>query len=88
VIETVRELIPNNRLIILRILEEELETSRETVRSILVGDLGKRKMCSRFVMPCLTDKQKAGRLQVCQEFMQSVYDDRSLLDSIVTGDEI
>jgi hypothetical protein len=35
----------------------------------------------------VTDEQKALRLQACQEFIQSVDDDRSLPDSIVTGDE-
>jgi hypothetical protein len=35
----------------------------------------------------LTDEKKALRLQACQEFIQSVDDDRSLLDSIVRGDE-
>jgi hypothetical protein len=35
----------------------------------------------------LTDEQKAIRLQACQDFIQSVNDDRSLLDSVVMGDE-
>jgi hypothetical protein len=68
-------------------MEEELEISRETIRSFLVEDLGKRKICARFVPHYLADEQKALRLQTCQEFIQSVDDDRSLLGSIVTGDE-
>jgi hypothetical protein len=38
-IETVRELISTNRRMILRVMEEELQTSRETIRIILVEDL-------------------------------------------------
>jgi hypothetical protein len=66
----------------LRTIEEELEINRETVLRIFVGDLGKGKICARFVPHCLTNEQKALRLQACQEFIRSVDDDRSLLDSV------
>jgi hypothetical protein len=36
---------------------------------------------------CLTDEQKSVTLQACQEFIQSMDDDRSLLDSIIMGYE-
>jgi hypothetical protein len=39
------------------------------------------------VLPCLTDEQMSVRLQACQEFVQSMDDNRSLLDSIVMGYE-
>jgi hypothetical protein len=83
-IETVRELISTDRRMILLMLEEELEISRET----LVEDVGKQKSvtCAGFVPHCLTDEQKAIRLQACQDFIQSMNDDGSLLDSIVTDD--
>jgi hypothetical protein len=47
-IETVGELILTDRQIILRMMEEELEISKETIRKILMDDLGKRKICGRF----------------------------------------
>jgi hypothetical protein len=50
-------------------MEEELEISRETIRRILVEDLGKLMICARFVPHCLTDEQKTLRLQSCQEFI-------------------
>jgi hypothetical protein len=40
-------------------MEEELEISRETIRKILMKDLGKRKICAWFVPHCLADEQKA-----------------------------
>jgi hypothetical protein len=86
-IGTVRECISADRRMTLWMMEEKLEISRETILKILVEDLGKRKICARFVPYCLTEKQKALRLQTSQEFIQYLYDDRSLLDSIVTGDE-
>jgi hypothetical protein len=49
-----------------QLMEEELEISRETVRRILVQDIGKRKMNAWFVPRCLTDEQEAVRLQAYQ----------------------
>jgi hypothetical protein len=67
-IQTVRELISTVRRTTLRMMEEELEISRETIRSFLVEDLGKRKICARFVPHYLADEHNALRLQACQEF--------------------
>jgi hypothetical protein len=52
-----------------------------------VENLGKQKICTRFVPYCMTDKKKALRLEGCQEFIQFVDDDCSLTDSVRTGDE-
>jgi hypothetical protein len=52
-----------------------------------VEDFGKRKFSTLFIPHCLTDEQKALRLKACEEFIQSVHDDRSMLDSVATGDE-
>lgn len=46
-----------------------------------------RKICASSVPYCLTDEKKALRLEACQEFIQSVHDDCSLLDSVETGDQ-
>jgi hypothetical protein len=86
-VERVRQLISTDRRMTLRMMEMELHISRETIRKILMEDLGKRKICPRFVPHCLTDEQKALRLQACQEFVRSVNDHRSLLDSVVMGAE-
>jgi hypothetical protein len=85
-IEIVWELISTDRR--MTILKMEAEISRETIRRILVEDVGKQKSAiyARFVPHCLAEEQKALRLQVCQGFIQSMNDHRSLLDSIVTDD--
>jgi hypothetical protein len=67
--------------------EEELEIGRETIRKISVEDVRKQNICARFVPHCWTDEKTALRLQAYQEFIQSVDDDRSLLDSAVTAEE-
>jgi hypothetical protein len=85
-IETVRELIATDRQMTLW-TEEELEIGRERIRKILVEDFGKRKVCARFVPHSLMDEQKVLKLQACQEVIQSVDEDLSLLDSVVSADE-
>jgi hypothetical protein len=59
----------------LRMTAKELEISRETIRKILVEALKIRKICAGFVPHCLTEEQKAVRLQACQEFIWCVEDD-------------
>jgi hypothetical protein len=80
--ETLQELISTHRRMTLRMMEEELEISREAIRKITVEDLAKRDISRRSVPHCLPDEQKALRLQACQEFIRSVVHDGSLLDSI------
>jgi hypothetical protein len=56
-IETVRELISTDRRMILLMMGEELEISRETIRRILVEALGKREICDlRWVCSALFDR--------------------------------
>jgi hypothetical protein len=43
-------------------MAEELGISKDTVHTIVCEDLGKRKICSRFVPHKLTDEQKAKRM--------------------------
>jgi hypothetical protein len=78
-IETVREMISTDSRMSLQMMAEEPEISRETIRKILVEDLGKRKICARFVPHCVANERNAVRLQARQEFIQSVNDDCSLL---------
>jgi hypothetical protein len=62
IIETVCELIQTDCRMTLRMMEVELEISRETICKILMEDLRKQKTCARFVPHCLTNEQKALRL--------------------------
>jgi hypothetical protein len=64
-------------------MEEELKIGRETIHKILLKDPRQHMTCARFVLHCLTNEQKALRLQ---ELIQSVDDDNSLPDSITTDD--
>jgi hypothetical protein len=81
-IKTVQELISTDCHMTVRMMEEILEISRETIHKTLVEGLRKQKICTRFIPHCSTDEQKALRLQACQGFIQSLDDDRPLLDSL------
>jgi pyoverdine/dityrosine biosynthesis protein Dit1 len=67
--------------------EEQLQTIWETMRKIILEDLAKRKMYNGFVRYILSDEQTALRLQVYQEFIQSIEHDLSLLGSTATRHE-
>jgi hypothetical protein len=86
-IRTVWELISTDRQMTLRMMVEDLKIRRETISNILVKALRKWKIYTRFVSHRFTDEKKALKLQACQEFIHSVDDNHSLLDSAVTGDE-
>jgi predicted transcriptional regulator len=48
-LQKIREIIAVDGNFTVRMLAEELGTNRETVRHILTKDLGKKKVCARFV---------------------------------------
>jgi hypothetical protein len=52
-IETVQELISTY----CRMMEEELDISRKTIHSLLVEILRKWKICTLFVLRCLSDEE-------------------------------
>lgn len=83
----VRALVAADRRMTVRMLADELNMGKDTVHKILTEDLGKRKICSRFVPHFLTDDQKQCRMEACGELIDSADRDPLFLQSIVTGDE-
>lgn len=86
-IEKVKELLLSDRRTTLKMMEETLNINRETIRLIVTEDLGKRKLCARFVPHVLTDEQKKHRKDACKDLITTADANRNFLDSIVTGDE-
>lgn len=86
-IAKVRDYIANDRSATVRMMEEDLGINRETIRLIIKEDLGKTKVCSRFVPHHLTDDQKRGRVRHCRDLVSTAENNRNFLKSIVTGDE-
>jgi transposase len=48
-VEMISQLLLQNRHLSLRMIADEVNTGKDTVRKIVVEDLRKRKVCSRFV---------------------------------------
>ncbi|XP_054729334.1 protein GVQW3-like [Anastrepha obliqua] len=70
-----------------RMLAEELNSSTGTIWEILTDDLGKRKVCARFVPHQLNEDQKIARVEHCKDIISTGENDPDFLDSIITGDE-
>ncbi|EGI62804.1 FLJ37770-like protein, partial [Acromyrmex echinatior] len=62
-IEKVRDFVANfDRNASLKMMEEALNINRETIRTILHEDLGKTKVCAKFVPHTLRSDQKLARI--------------------------
>ena len=57
------------------------------MRKIVVEDLRKRKICSRFVPQSLTPEQKDRRIAACRDMIATAGSDPDFFKNIVTGDE-
>lgn len=86
-IEKVRDFVANDRNASLKMMEEALNIGKETIRLILHEDLGKTKVCAKFVPHTLTGEQKSFRVNHSKEVVAAARNDQNFLKSIVTGDE-
>ncbi|XP_054737795.1 histone-lysine N-methyltransferase SETMAR-like [Anastrepha obliqua] len=86
-VEKVREIIAVDENFTARVLAEELNSSTGTIWKILTDDLGKRKVCARFVPQQLNEDQKIVRVEHCKYTISTAENDPGFLDSIITGDE-
>ncbi|UYV70752.1 hypothetical protein LAZ67_8000486 [Cordylochernes scorpioides] len=68
-------------------IEKVLHINKETIRTILHEDLGKTKVCAKFVPHTLTGEQKSLRIALCRDIISAYENDSNFLKSIVTGDE-
>ena len=68
-VESVRRLLTEDRRTTLQMIADRLNIGKETVRQIVTEDLGKRKICPRFVPHALTTEQKQERFVYCQDLL-------------------
>ena len=71
-IEKVWELVRTDRRLTIRMMADQLGIDKELVRSILVDNLGMRKVCAKMVPRLLSEDQKTRRLHVCQDILQQL----------------
>jgi len=68
-------------------MADEFGVNRETIRQILVEDLGKRKVASRFVPHSLSGDQRHERVRYAKDIIRTALRNKNLLNSIVAEDE-
>jgi len=68
-------------------LGDEVNIGKDTVRKIVVEDLRKWKICSRFVPHSLTPEQKDQRIAACRDLIVTADSDPDFFKKILTGDE-
>ena len=54
-------------------MADKLGVNRETIRQILVEDLGKRKVASQFVPHALSDDQRHKRVQYTKDIIKTAW---------------
>ena len=86
-IEKVRKMLAQDQRLSLILTAEKLSISKDMVHTIVHDDLGKWKICSRFVPHKLTDEQKTKQMETSGDFISMCDQDPLFLENIVTGDE-
>jgi hypothetical protein len=82
-IAAVADLVKNGRLFATGMIAESLNIPKTVVLLILKEDLGKEKLCGRFVPHSLTPEQREDRVTSCQDSIAMADADKFLL--IITG---
>jgi hypothetical protein len=67
-------------------LADEVNIGKDTLRKIVLEDLRKWKICSRFIPQYLTPEQKDQRIAACQDLIATADSDPDFFKKIVTGD--
>ena len=75
-LESVGRLLTEDRRTTLQVIAGRLSIGKGTVRRIVTEDLGKRKICARFVPHALTTEQKQERVVYCQDLLLMGQDER------------
>ena len=83
----VRKRIQEEHCVSVRMMADEFGVHRETIRQILVEDLGERKVASRFVPHALSDDQRHECVQYAKDIIKTVRRNKNFLNSIVAEDE-
>jgi len=82
-VDRLRNLLRSDRRLGGRVIAEELTMNRETVRQIVKGYLGIRKISAKMVPRILTHDQKERRLHISSDLLRNA----EMFDRVITGDE-
>jgi hypothetical protein len=80
------DLVKIDRQIASRMITEFLNIHKTVVLRILRENLGKRRLCARFVPHSLTPEQREDRVTSCQDIIAMADADKHFFNKIITGD--
>jgi histone-lysine N-methyltransferase SETMAR len=83
-VDRVRTLVRSHRRLGVRLIPEELNMNRETVRQIITEDLGMRKISAKMVPQILTVDQQ----QCWLDSSSALLHNAEMFDRIITGDKM
>jgi len=86
-IAAVDDLVKNDRRITSRMIAESLNIPKTVVLWILKEDLGKGKLCARFVPHCLTPEQREDLVASCQDIIVMADADTNFFNKIIRRDD-
>jgi histone-lysine N-methyltransferase SETMAR len=82
-VDRVQTLVSSNRRLGVRLIAEELNMNRETVKQIITEDLGMRKISAKMMPQILTDDQKFW-LHISSDLLHHA----EMFDKVITDDEM
>jgi histone-lysine N-methyltransferase SETMAR len=86
-VDKVRTLIRNDRRLSIRMIAEEFNVDKETVRQILTENLKMTKVCAKMVPKNMSKDQKLNREKMCQNVLEKTEEDPVFLNSVITCNE-
>jgi hypothetical protein len=79
----ISDTVQSDRWLTCRMIADELNMSKKTVREILVHDLGIRKLEAKLMPQNLMDEQKDRHLTLCMDFPEQLHED-NFLNHVIT----
>jgi hypothetical protein len=84
-VEEVQKLVRSDRRLSVRMMAEELNLDRESVRKVLTEDLGMWKISAKMVPQILSEDQKQWQIDVCSDLSHQLAEGNNFLDRVITG---
>jgi hypothetical protein len=86
-VEKVQKMVRSDTQLSVRMMAEELNLYRETVRKVLTEDLGMRKVSAKMVPRILSDDQKRLQLDVWSDLSRQLAEGNNFLDRVTMCDK-
>ena len=68
----VKQMVRSDCRLTIRMIADNLDLNRESVRNILLHDLGMRKVCAKLVPKILSEDQKQRRVDFCKDMLENI----------------